>query len=330
MWSGARGRARRLGSGASGSGDRRASRRTGDALDVLVNAAGIGSSGPTSRGPVIGIAEKDWDRILDVNLLGDGLLCPGGGAAHDAQRSGRIVNVASIAGAIRGSTAPPTVVSKAGVRHVHEVPGPGAARHGITVNAVAPGPIDTPMLGPEGRSAGTRARFVAGSPEIFRLGVPLGKLGKPEDVASAIVYSCPRRRTTSRGPSSTSTAWRSSPEGRTRRCRVGTGRCLITGAAVGHRPRRAETFARQGARVAVADRQSGQRGGDGSGDPSGRGRGDRLRGRREPARVGRCHGGGSASGVRAHPRARQQRRHRAALDVHRRRRGGGVAAACST
>jgi 2,3-dihydro-2,3-dihydroxybenzoate dehydrogenase len=61
------------------------------------------------------------------------------------------------------------------------------ASHAITVNAVAPGPIDTPMLGPN-RDERMRERFVAGSPEIFRLGVPLGKLGKPEDVASAIAY----------------------------------------------------------------------------------------------------------------------------------------------
>jgi 2,3-dihydro-2,3-dihydroxybenzoate dehydrogenase len=61
------------------------------------------------------------------------------------------------------------------------------AGHGITVNAVAPGPIDTPMLGLADDQQ-VRARFLAGAPEVFRLGVPLGKLGKPEDVASAIVY----------------------------------------------------------------------------------------------------------------------------------------------
>jgi 2,3-dihydro-2,3-dihydroxybenzoate dehydrogenase len=156
-------------------------------LDVLVNAAGIASSGPTSRGPVIGIAEKDWDRILDVNLLGT-VYCAQAAARHMMrQRSGRIVNIASIAGAIPRINGAAYGVSKAGVRMFTKCLALELARHGITVNAVAPGPIDTPMLGPEGDQQ-VRARFVAGTPEIFRLGVPLGKLGKPEDVASAIVY----------------------------------------------------------------------------------------------------------------------------------------------
>ncbi|HEV8437298.1 MAG TPA: SDR family NAD(P)-dependent oxidoreductase [Methylomirabilota bacterium] len=156
-------------------------------LDVLVNAAGVASSGRTSRGPVIGITEQDWDRILDVNLLGT-VYCAQAAARHMMrQRSGRIVNIASIAGAIPRINAAAYSVSKAGVRMFTKCLALELARHGITVNAIAPGPIDTPMLGPEGDQQ-VRARFVAGSPEIFRLGVPLGKLGKPEDVASAIVY----------------------------------------------------------------------------------------------------------------------------------------------
>jgi len=65
------------------------------------------------------------------------------------------------------------------------------APYGITVNAVAPGPTDTPMLGRDREGSEDpqiRELFIAGMPEIFRLGVPLGKLGKPEDVASAILY----------------------------------------------------------------------------------------------------------------------------------------------
>ena len=156
-------------------------------LDVLVNAAGIIGSGPTSRGPVMGIAEKDWDRIIDVNLLGT-VYCAQAAARHMMrQRSGRIVNIASVAGAIPRINAAAYGVSKAGVRMFTKCLALELARHGITVNAVAPGPIDTPMLGPEDDRQ-IRARFIAGTPELFRLGVPLGKLGKPEDVASAIVY----------------------------------------------------------------------------------------------------------------------------------------------
>jgi 2,3-dihydro-2,3-dihydroxybenzoate dehydrogenase len=156
-------------------------------LDVLVNAAGIAVAGLTSCGPILGIAEQDWDRIIDVNLLGT-VYCAQAAARHMMrQRSGRIVNIASIAGAVPRINSGAYAVSKAGVRMFTKCLALELAQHGITVNAVAPGPIDTPMLGPEGDER-VRARFLAGTPEIFRLGVPLGKLGRPEDVASAIVY----------------------------------------------------------------------------------------------------------------------------------------------
>jgi len=156
-------------------------------LDVLVNAAGISSSGPTSRGPAMGISEQDWDRILDVNLLGT-VYCAQAAARHMIrQRGGRIVNIASVAGIIPRINSAAYGASKAGVRMFTKCLALELARYGVTVNAVAPGPIDTPMLGPEGDQS-IRARYVAGMPELFRLGVPLGKLGKPEDVASAIAY----------------------------------------------------------------------------------------------------------------------------------------------
>src|SRR4029434_5673056 len=103
------------------------------------------------------------------------------------QRGGRIVNIASIAGAVPRINAGAYGVSKAGVRMFTKCLALELAPHGVTVNAVAPGPIDTPMLGPEGDQA-LRARFITGTPEAFRLGVPVGKLGQPEDVASAIAY----------------------------------------------------------------------------------------------------------------------------------------------
>ena len=155
-------------------------------LDVLVNAAGIIGAG-TSRGPVIRIAEPDWDRIMDVNLLGT-VYCAQAAAKHMMrQRAGRIVNVASIAGAVPRINNTTYSVSKAAVRMFTKCLALELARYGIRVNAVAPGPIDTAMLGPPGDQA-VRARFVAGSPELFRLGVPLGKLGQPEDVAAAIAF----------------------------------------------------------------------------------------------------------------------------------------------
>jgi 2,3-dihydro-2,3-dihydroxybenzoate dehydrogenase len=160
-------------------------------LDVLVNAAGIASAGQTSRGPVLNISESDWDHIMDVNLLGT-VYCAQAAARHMMrQRSGRIVNIASIAGAIPRLNAAAYGVSKAGVRMFTKCLALELAHYGITVNAVAPGPTDTPMLGRDSEGdedPQLRERYITGTPEIFRLGVPLGKLGQPEDVASAILY----------------------------------------------------------------------------------------------------------------------------------------------
>src|SRR5262245_1200755 len=156
-------------------------------LDVLVNAAGIAISGPTSRGPVIGITETDWDRILEVNLLGTVYFAQAAARHMMRRRSGRIVNIASIAGAVPRMNGAAYGISKAGVRMFTKCLALELAGHGVTVNAVAPGPIDTPMLGPVGDQQ-IRARFLQGTPAAFRLGVPLGKLGQPEDVGSVSVY----------------------------------------------------------------------------------------------------------------------------------------------
>jgi 2,3-dihydro-2,3-dihydroxybenzoate dehydrogenase len=159
-------------------------------LDVLVNAAGINAAGPTSHGPVIHISEADWDRVMSINLLGT-VYCAQAAARHMMrQRRGRIVNIASIAGAVPRMHDAAYGVSKASVRMFTKCLALELARYSITVNAVAPGPTDTPMLGVAagGDDPQMRERMIAGIPEAFRLGVPLGKLGQPEDVASAILY----------------------------------------------------------------------------------------------------------------------------------------------
>ena len=108
-------------------------------LDVLVNAAGIASAGQTSRGPVLNISEPDWDRIMDVNLLGT-VYCAQAAARHMMQqRSGRIVNIASIAGAIRGSM-PRPMGSRKPVRMFTKCLA-WSWRDGVTVMLSLPGPL---------------------------------------------------------------------------------------------------------------------------------------------------------------------------------------------
>jgi 2,3-dihydro-2,3-dihydroxybenzoate dehydrogenase len=160
-------------------------------LDILVNAAGINQSGDSSNGPVIRIKESDWDNILDVNLLGTIYCAQAAGQHMRERRRGCMVNIASIAGAIPRLNNAAYGVSKAGVRMFSKCLALELARYGVRVNAIAPGPTDTPMLGV---SAGgeddpqLRERRISGMPEIFRLGIPLGKLGVPEDVATAICF----------------------------------------------------------------------------------------------------------------------------------------------
>lgn len=160
------------------------------ALHIMVNAAGINQAGPTSYGPGIEVSEADWDRMMDVNLMGT-VHCALAAAQHMRPlRQGRIVNVASVAGAVPRMNMTSYCVSKAAVRMFTKCLALELAAFSITVNAVAPGPTQTPMLGSAAGDTDPQAieRMIAGNSAIYRLGVPLGKLGQPEDVASAIQY----------------------------------------------------------------------------------------------------------------------------------------------
>lgn len=158
-------------------------------LDVMVNAAGINVSGPSSHGPAILTTEADWDRMMDVNLLGTAYCAQAAARQMMQQRSGRIINIASIAGAIPRWEEAAYGVSKAGVRMLTKCLALELGRYGITVNAIAPGPTETPMLRvAAGEDPQMTERMITGIAERFRLGIPLGKLGQPEDVASAILY----------------------------------------------------------------------------------------------------------------------------------------------
>jgi 2,3-dihydro-2,3-dihydroxybenzoate dehydrogenase len=159
-------------------------------LHIMVNAAGINQAGPTSYGPGIAVSEAEWDRMMEVNLMGT-VHCALAAAQHMRPlRRGRIVNVASVAGVVPRVNMTSYCVSKAAVRMFTKCLALELAAFSITVNAVAPGPTQTPMLGSAVGDADPQAheRMLAGNPEIYRLGVPLGKLGQPEDVASAIQY----------------------------------------------------------------------------------------------------------------------------------------------
>ncbi|MBI1851596.1 MAG: 3-oxoacyl-[acyl-carrier-protein] reductase [Planctomycetes bacterium] len=142
-------------------------------IDLLVNNAGM-----TRDGLVVRMSDEDFDRVVDVNL---------GGAFHCTrsvakvmmrQKSGRIVNIASVVGLIGNPGQANYAASKGAIIALTKSVARELASRGILVNAIAPGFIDTDMTGamsPEQRDAA-------------KAGIPLGRFGTPRDVANAVLF----------------------------------------------------------------------------------------------------------------------------------------------
>jgi 3-oxoacyl-[acyl-carrier protein] reductase len=143
-------------------------------IDVLVNNAGIRPTTPFRQ-----MRFKDWDKVLQVNLYSMYHFCSGVLPIMEKARWGRVVNISSLA-AQQGSTGGHShyAASKAGVMGLSKSLAREYGRFGITVNVLTPGWIDTPGWG--GALDGRREEFAAK--------VPLGRLGKPEDVANAVCF----------------------------------------------------------------------------------------------------------------------------------------------
>ncbi len=143
-------------------------------IDVLANTAGI-----YQVGGIDDIGEADWDRVLGVNLKGAFLLCRAVVPVMRARGGGAIVNLSSISGRTKSDLAGVNyVASKAGIIGLTMCLGNQLARDGIRVNCVAPGTTDTPMVanvGEEGRAILTKR-------------VPLGRLGRPDEIAAAVAF----------------------------------------------------------------------------------------------------------------------------------------------
>lgn len=143
-------------------------------IDILVNNAGIRPTKPFGQ-----MEFKDWQRVLDVNLNGVFNFCSAVLPVMQKNKWGRIINISSLA-AQQGSTGGHShySASKAAVIGLSKSLAREYARFGITVNAVAPGWIDTE--GWEGELDGKREEYASK--------IPLGRLGSPEDVAKGVAF----------------------------------------------------------------------------------------------------------------------------------------------
>jgi 3-oxoacyl-[acyl-carrier protein] reductase len=142
-------------------------------IDVLVNNAGI-----TRDALLLRMKESDWDLVMSINLKG-AFLCTRAVVRHMAQqRAGRVVNVASVVGVVGNVGQANYVASKAGLIGLTKTVAREFAARGITVNAVAPGYIETQMTAVLGDKV----------KEAFLAQIPLGRAGRPEDVAAAVTF----------------------------------------------------------------------------------------------------------------------------------------------
>lgn len=142
-------------------------------VDVLVNNAGITRDGLLAR-----MTEEDFRAVLDVNLVGPWNMMKAVNRIMMKQRYGRIVNLSSVTGLMGNMGQTNYAAAKAGILGMTKSYAREVASRGITVNAVAPGFIDTDMT--EAMPEGAKDKIVTG--------IPMGRTGKPEDVAEAVVF----------------------------------------------------------------------------------------------------------------------------------------------
>jgi len=144
-------------------------------IDVLVNNAGINI--PKFA---LDVTEEDWDRVLDINLKGLFFTSQAVGREMIKRKSGKIINIASQMGVIGYYKRSAYCSSKAGVVNLTRVLAIEWAPYGIRVNCIGPTFLETPLTAPMFQDEAFYQDVVGR--------IPLGHIGKPEDVVGAVVY----------------------------------------------------------------------------------------------------------------------------------------------
>jgi len=151
-------------------------------IDILVNNAGV----PDSFVPTVDQPLEHWQRLIDIHLTGTYLVSKTVAPHMIAQGGGSIVNLSSIAGVLGLPVRTAYSAAKAGISMLTRVLGCEWGPHNVRVNAIAPGYILTPMtegLIREGKIDSERVRRRT----------PMGKFGRPEDIAEAMIFLCSDR-----------------------------------------------------------------------------------------------------------------------------------------
>jgi len=146
-------------------------------IDALVNNAGW-----DRMAPFLQTDENLWDRIIDINLRGPIRMTRAVLPQMVERGAGRIVNISSDAGRVGSTGEAVYSACKAGIIGFGKTLAREMARHNITVNALCPGPTDTPLL---------RAMVGEGHEKLIdslKRAIPMGRLGRPDDVAGAVAF----------------------------------------------------------------------------------------------------------------------------------------------
>jgi NAD(P)-dependent dehydrogenase (short-subunit alcohol dehydrogenase family) len=143
-------------------------------LDILVNNAGI-----NVHGFVHEQSEEDWNKILQVDLTGP-MLCTRAATRHMIpRRSGRIINISSIFGLVGFPKRGAYSAAKGALVNLTRCYAVELAPHGLTVNCICPGPFETPL---------TQGLVQGAAREAFTSRIPMGRWGRPEELAGAVIY----------------------------------------------------------------------------------------------------------------------------------------------
>ena len=153
-------------------------------LDILVNNAGVGT-GPEDRLDIDQVTTAQWDHVLKVDLTGVFLVSRAGAAVMIAQQSGNIINIASVVGLVPLRLQSAYVAAKAGVANLTKSMALELAKHGIRVNAIAPGSTQTDAWDAWIKSASSEQQTL-----YTRLlsHIPLGRPAKTGEIAHAALF----------------------------------------------------------------------------------------------------------------------------------------------